>query len=568
MTSAAPPELSEQKSLTELEPENKHAIRIGLVILLIVVLGLRLAGIFAPQSFRDMRSIPNEDGYCYFLIGKNIADGRGMTFDGKRATNGIHPLWQVLAAGGAWLAGAAAPTLMLLLASILDTVTALLVFLIARRVTRKESAGLLAAAIYGLGYHSIVFSLNGSDTTVSAFFFTAFTLAFFMMVENVGWRRVIVFGIVGGLTFLARTDNVALLFAAYIWLFIFSLKGRDRFVKLLAAGVITIAVASPWLVWNMVKFGSIMQQSAMTNSYVFHETFRMEHGGGWPVFKHSLELVWKTLWDQLPRMSGISKFAYFLMLSVFIGIPIFIKLYSITDERFEVIRNIWKRAKPLLVPAIAILIMIVIHSGFRWLKRRSYLQRATPVWAIFISTAITIIVASFRARRPGFVIGAVLTPLVAVFLVAYGTYRSYHPKKMQVFQNLLIDFGHHVRDNVPKDSVIVAHVSGATISYLSGRDVIDLSGNVNPEMYEVHKNRKMTAYLRGLRPQYLLSGVTVSGVSGVEKLEMFSTEKLSPHAELLKVFYPPDFKKEPGQKSPYKDDDFFPAIFKLNWDIP
>ncbi|MHC4661911.1 MAG: ArnT family glycosyltransferase [Planctomycetota bacterium] len=542
-------------------PENgkriSRAVLINLVVLLAVVLGIRIAVVISPQDFRDSYAIPAEDGYCYFLIGRNMAEGRGMTFDGIRATNGIHPLWQVIVAGAFFLFGAAAPVFVLFLGALLDTATAFIVFLIARKVTGRNAPGLIAVAVYGLFYQSVFYNaLNGSDTAISVFFFTTLTYLCFLMAENPSWRRTIIFGIVGGLTFLARTDNAILLVVAFAALFIFSLKGRERFTKLLSAGLVLVAIASPWLIYNQAKFGSIMQQSAVTNSYVFHEEFRIKHGSGWPIFVESLRLVSDSIFNQLPRMSGISKGA-FLVLIAFIVIAWVIRFKGNLKEKFPDVINFVSRIKPLLIPAIAIIVMIIIHSGFRWLARRTYLQRATPLWAVLIAVTIMMLVYLFRTRRREFVIAAVIAPVFYAGFAGYGLYRMWEPSKSMLFQTLLHKCGKYVKENIPEDTVIAMHVSGAVVSYISGRDVIDLSGNVNPEMLEIYKNRRITAYLRDdLKADYLVSGIT-----GIRAIERFATEKLAPYAEEIQVF-PPDIEYDYMKKF----EGTYPAIYRLRWD--
>ena len=34
-----------------------------------------------------------DDAFIYFVIARNLAAGRGATFDGLQPTNGFHPLW-------------------------------------------------------------------------------------------------------------------------------------------------------------------------------------------------------------------------------------------------------------------------------------------------------------------------------------------------------------------------------------------------------------------------------------------------------------------------------------------
>src|SRR5437667_5104738 len=55
-------------------------------------LTLRLVVLLLPHSFDVIYRVP-DDALYYLTIAKHLAHGHGITFDGLRATNGIHPLW-------------------------------------------------------------------------------------------------------------------------------------------------------------------------------------------------------------------------------------------------------------------------------------------------------------------------------------------------------------------------------------------------------------------------------------------------------------------------------------------
>jgi hypothetical protein len=57
--------------------------------------------IHAYAALSDAYNMPNvwfirDDAYYYFKTAQNIAEGRGITFDGINPTNGYHPLWMLL----------------------------------------------------------------------------------------------------------------------------------------------------------------------------------------------------------------------------------------------------------------------------------------------------------------------------------------------------------------------------------------------------------------------------------------------------------------------------------------
>src|ERR1051326_2162804 len=47
----------------------------------------------AVWLWRQGVNLTQEDGYYYFKVAQQLAQGAGSTFDGVHATNGYHPLW-------------------------------------------------------------------------------------------------------------------------------------------------------------------------------------------------------------------------------------------------------------------------------------------------------------------------------------------------------------------------------------------------------------------------------------------------------------------------------------------
>lgn len=68
--------------------------RLSLVVLAVLVL-YRLFVLVALPTDQLIRY--SNDDTCYYLgIGRNLAAGEGLTFDGLHRTNGFHPLWQLI----------------------------------------------------------------------------------------------------------------------------------------------------------------------------------------------------------------------------------------------------------------------------------------------------------------------------------------------------------------------------------------------------------------------------------------------------------------------------------------
>lgn len=64
-------------------------------ILLIVILAISAYVAFSPPA-RLLNWFQTDDAFYYFVTARNIAEGRGITFDGLSMTNGFHPLWMLI----------------------------------------------------------------------------------------------------------------------------------------------------------------------------------------------------------------------------------------------------------------------------------------------------------------------------------------------------------------------------------------------------------------------------------------------------------------------------------------
>jgi len=65
------------------------------VILLATILILHAFVAFSSES-RLLNWFQTDDAFYYFVTARNIAEGKGITFDGISTTNGFHPLWMLI----------------------------------------------------------------------------------------------------------------------------------------------------------------------------------------------------------------------------------------------------------------------------------------------------------------------------------------------------------------------------------------------------------------------------------------------------------------------------------------
>lgn len=228
-----------------------------------------------------------EDGYLMQTVARNMAIGLGMsTAEGTIPTNGVQPLAVFLytslhfVAGGSKLWGIIFVTAFSILVAV---VAGYYLYKVAALVFSSFQHGGKLAAICAASWfaapHTITHSMNGLETGI---YFAAilFTLNYYLSLVSgeltpLSSKQRIVFGILLGVTFLARNDAVffigGLLFAHLL------LGGKNtgggyfhRLNDCLVAGAVSILVALPWLINNYALFGSIVPISGISESRDAH----------------------------------------------------------------------------------------------------------------------------------------------------------------------------------------------------------------------------------------------------------------------------------------------------------
>ena len=242
--------------------------RYALIIVLLVGLASRLVMAWSPSDVLVQKTLP-DDAFYYFAIARNVWTGKGVSVDGITLTNGFHPLWALalLFPFATVQSGDLPVHLSLTLAALFDIGAAWLAYLTVRRVTGLALGGVLAAGLYAFNPLAAMESLNGLETALGVFCFalTAFVyLARIDGLERVSISDWALLGLVIGMMLLTRTDSV--LFAIVLGLHALW-QGRHTLWRTVAGLTLAVAVAAlvlgPWLVWNLVTFGTIVQSSAI-----------------------------------------------------------------------------------------------------------------------------------------------------------------------------------------------------------------------------------------------------------------------------------------------------------------
>ena len=389
-------------SLRSFVPEERRILRI-LIILTIII---RLALAFRPEWRIATRPF-NDDAFYLFTVSEHLAHGDGLTIDGVHPTNGIQPLvtylyvpFFAIANGDKLLA----IRLCFILIAIFDAIgvylIAKLILLLARKETEEKNVWLrppiVAAWLWTFLYSIFVHNANGLETGVYATFLLA-SIYYYARLRY-GGRNPALFqwfglGTLLGFTVLARIDAVFLVIAICGYeLYRYKLGGV---LSAAFTGATAFLISSPWWIYNLTKFGSIMPQSGLSESMedVLAENLRR----GAIVIGDILSVFFFSPNYDLP--AWFHYFWMFLMISVAVWI---FRRYSLLNF----LRNNYDLSPlvPLALMSFVLMIYYVFFFGAPHFLPR-YFHPARILWLLVFVTSVPVFLSRFRSyqlRKPRF----------------------------------------------------------------------------------------------------------------------------------------------------------------------
>lgn len=228
-----------------------------LIILIQVVLAVAALAGSVYVAVTPANSLMNwynvDDAFFYYKVAQNVLAGHGFTFDQINLSNGFHPLWMVVCLGVFWLSryDLLLPLRVLVIVSgLFNVATTLLLFRFLKRYLHIGAAfvGALLWGIYPPIYN--VSSILGMESAISVFFIVLLlskAASFLNRSDQEPHRSLdlIWLGVIGGLTILARLDNLFVVAIIGVFL-LFKIKKIPATVifDLLA---ITVSIFVSWI---------------------------------------------------------------------------------------------------------------------------------------------------------------------------------------------------------------------------------------------------------------------------------------------------------------------------------
>jgi hypothetical protein len=223
-----------------------------------------------------------EDGYLMLTVARNMAIGLGMSVsDGTIATNGIQPMATYFyTLPYLWTEGDKVTSLMgihVIMAAVAFAAIWAVRDLAARLLRDQQVSTLLpwiVATLWFVGPVLLRHSMNGLETGLITLVTVVTLIQFARVIEKGADAQLIDrlgLGLMCGLVFLARIDAAILCVMIFaVWALDMLIRQRQSFGRMLVwlfpAGVLSLVVAAPWLLNNLLNFGSIMPISGPAQS--------------------------------------------------------------------------------------------------------------------------------------------------------------------------------------------------------------------------------------------------------------------------------------------------------------
>ena len=475
-----------------------------LILVLVGGLAVRLLMAWSSIDILVQKTLP-DDAFYYFAVARNVWIGNGISVDGVTPTNGFHPLWAAALllpfVGGQ---GGDLPLhLSLSLAAILDVGAAWLAYLIVRRVAGSAWGGVLAAGLYALNPMAAMESLNGLETALGVFCFALTTLVYLTRID--GQKRVgvgdwVLLGLVIGLMLVARTDSI--LFAVVLGLHALW-QGRRILIRtvvgLALAVMVTALLLAPWLVWNLVTFGTLVQSSAIAAPSVFRRALFEPLANGVP-----LAQVWRSGFWPVLYLSLLLTFRYAGLPWTALAVAALLRrvLFPPGSERGATNQGVdVGRSSTLFLPLIGAILPLLVHTFVRWYPRSWYYVPLAWASTLVVGPALARIGARLDTSNRGKALARAGLVALAVMLVLQGL-KSWR-EGFYPWQRHMLAGARWIATQAPNEAVVASFNSGLQAFY-GNRPVVNLDGVVDWGALQAGESRSLLDYAQRRGATHLL----------------------------------------------------------------
>lgn len=521
------------------------------VCLLLAVLAFHLGVAWQGLATLSRNGFLYDDSFYAFKIAQNIAEGRGVTFDGVHATSGFQPLYVFLLVPAFLVSGRSDPAapvhLALSLLAVVTCLTAYLLYVIARRYVGR-AASLVAALVWAFSPVVTRQGTNGLETALATFFVALvffYYVSFVRSADPVPARRFLILGLLLGLAVLARSDSLLLVLAVLLdYLLLLRRRGVPA-RRLAALGLLPVGILllyGPWCLFCVFESGSALQDSGAATRFLSLAYASYFHDGEeglalrgpdapfiWNQISHSaavlrvippVHVLFRSI-DKLGVLFG--RAGAFRVAANILGFAILGGVaWAMSRWRKSVSRS--RRGE---------IDVLLLFSGFLLAAYSLYIFGAFyfmryyyPLYFVACLCGAFFLQDAFDwSRRAGLWIrrtAAVAATLYVALFAVFTYWQTFRSQPIYPFY----DVARWVKENTASDETIGVFQCG-TIGYLSDRRIVNLDGKVNRGAFEALKGCRLESYLRDEGVDVVIDHASVLdlflGLSPEEQEDMCTT---------------------------------------------
>jgi hypothetical protein len=425
-----------------------------------------------------------DDSFYYFQLASNFVSGKISSVDGIHLSNGYHPLWVwniapffLFKSMDVFLP----VKLSILYAGMLNIGSSILIFRFLNHWLGRKYLALLGMVAYLFNPRILMVELCGEPSALSNFLLVWILWRTYRVIDRGIFvtKDSLILGILGGLFMLARTDN--LVFYGLLWiLLLFSIKPLP-WRQLLLMPAISLLILTPWMLWNIGNFGTIVQSSALACSYI--QQMNVAAGIYTIAGGNKFALL------QINANEGI----FFYFIKDIISAPILslsLAVFLFNDLRLK------STVRLLFLIWIGIFLLLFGHSYMLDYFRQWHTASAAPI------VIITLILVLHLFTRPPFkrimlvIASSILYAMFVIWLAVYFIKTPPFPWQQDVLNAL------PWVENQPSQSYAV--YDGGLINYLTDGRVLPIDGNISNDAYSAVRMGQVYDYLKDNHVKYLI----------------------------------------------------------------
>jgi len=528
-------------------------------IILILILGLIIRGTLVSLGPEKLLKISTDDDFYYYAkTAENIANGKGITYDGITPTAGFHPLYAFTFSLGFMMFKSELGPLYfaLIISSIANILVALFIYLILKKYS--ENAAIIAALFWIINPFAFFMSVNGMETSLYLMFFVM-TIWYYLKMKD---RRVysakdgLCLGLLLGLTYLARADAIFLAGAIFIDQLIMWIKDKayegaknilqyrkNYFFLTIAIGF--LIMATPWFIFNIVNFGSIQPDSNIAIQVLEYSKY---FSSGFDYVKLALVIAQQIISVPfvLIMMLGFGKFyiksvdGYLNVLHVTLSLAICGMLAAYIIVKRKKFLAEMKRYKDMWF----LLILFIFFMYYPIVLLRGSTPRYfAPIFIlcmIILSIILAFVIDNMKSRIR--CIKFIVLAICVIFMVF--TFLFIRANLSQDWQGEMYQGARWLEANTPQNATIGSPDSGI-FGYYSHRRIINLDGVMNRNAAIARRDKNLTAYIDSQNIDYLIdSEVYLQQFNNETNGQLFGQYK-----EIYRIKHTPEIHDTPGVSS-------------------